>query len=61
MSYGNRLIAIESDLASVGHTVFEKEKQRALLRGLRDEFGITDRVIRALDSSFNESFSKLVL
>ena len=61
MSYVNRIIAIENDLASVGHKVCEKEKQRPLLRGLRNEFGITCRVIRALDTSLNESVSKLVL
>ena len=61
ISYVNRLIGIENDLASVGHAVCQKEKQRASLRGVRDEFVITGGVIRALDSSFNESVSKLVL
>ena len=61
MSYVNRLIVVENDLASVSHTLCEKEKDRAFLRGLGDEFGITGRFISALDSSFNESVSKLVL
>ena len=61
MCYVNRLVALENDLSSVGHSLDEKEKKRALLRGLREEFQITAKVIRAMDMNFTKAVSELVV
>ena len=61
MGYVNRLVAIENDLAAVGHVVDEKERKRALLRGLRQDFATTAKVIRLMDMSFTKAVSELVV
>lgn len=61
MSYVNRLRELENKLAEIGSHEKDKEKGRALLRGLRDEFNITAEVIRATDKSIPEAISLLVI
>lgn len=61
MSYVNRLTEIENELATVGHSLDESEKRRSLLRGLRDEFNVTARVIRAMLITFTKAVSKLAV
>ena len=61
MAFVNRLVELENDLASVGHSLDRKEKRRALLRGLRGEFETTAKVIRAVDMSFTKAVAELVV
>ena len=61
MAFVNRLVKLESDLASVGHSLHEKEKSRALLRGLRGEFETTAKVMRAVDMSFTKDVAELIV
>lgn len=61
MSYVNRLVEIENKLVSIGHRVDNEEKLRALLRGLRSEFGVTAKVVRVTDKTFSEAVSQLVV
>ena len=61
MEYVNRLVSVENDLAGVGHVLNEKDKIRALLRGLREEYEVTAKVIRAMNTSFTKAVSELVI
>ena len=61
MSYVNLLVSMENDLAAIGHSIDEKEKKRSLLRGLREEFQTTAKVIRAVDMSFTRAVSELLI
>ena len=61
MTYVNQLTEIENELATVGHSLDESEKRRSLLRGLRDEFSVTARVIRAMNMNFKKEVSELVV
>lgn len=61
MSYASKLRELENKLAEIGSPVTDKEKRRALLRGLREELNVTAEVIRATDKSLVESISLLVV
>ena len=61
MQYVNRLTDLENMLASVGHSLSEKERKRALLRGLRDEFQVMRKVLTVTNSSIEDAISQLVL
>ena len=61
MAYVNRLIELENQLASIGHSLSDKDKIRSLLRGLSSDFEVTAKVIRAMDFSFTKAVSELVI
>ena len=61
MEYVNRLVEVENDLAGVGHLLDQKEKIRALLRGLSENFEVTAKVTRAMNMSFTKAVSELVV
>lgn len=46
LEFRARLSELESQLGGIGYNTSEAEQLRALLRGLRDEFGVTAEVIR---------------
>ena len=60
MTYVNRLMSIENSLAAVGHALTEKDRIRALLKGLRSEFDVTAKVIRVMNQSFSQAVADLV-
>ena len=47
-------------MAGVGQVLREKDKIRALLSGLREEFEVIAKVIRAMDMCFTKAVSELV-
>lgn len=61
MWYANRLVEVENELAMIRNSFTETEKRRALPRGLRKEFPVTARVIRASDMKFSNAISELVI
>ena len=61
MEYVNRLVEVENNLEGVGHVLSEKDKIRALLIGLREEYEVTAKVIRAMDMCFTKAVSELVI
>lgn len=61
MSYVSELSELENKLTETGKPVPEKEKCRALLRGLRDDLKVSVEVIRATDKPLAESISLLVV
>lgn len=61
MAFVNQLQEIENKQSEVGHHISNKEKLRALLRGLRSEFNVSAEVIRATEKPFNEAAAQLIL
>ena len=61
VAYFKRLVALEDQLGSVGHSFSEKDKIRAPLRGLSSDFEVTTKVIRAMDFTFTKAVFELVI
>ena len=61
VEYSNRLEMLVNELVSTGHKVSEDEKERALRRGLRNEFEITTQVIRVTEKKYAEAVALLII
>lgn len=61
VEYVNRLTEIEHKLDVVGHITCERDRKRALLRGLRTEFTIVKTVLTVIETGIEGAISKLVL
>ena len=59
MAYINRMTELENKLSSVGHTLTDADKKRAMLRGLRGEFKVIAGVIRATEKSVQDAIGLL--
>ena len=61
VQYVNRLTECENKLSAIGHSLTDKDKKRALSRGLPDEFNIIAGVIRATNKNIQESIGLLIV